>query len=247
MPGNSIPRGEQQNGNSLLAQRTTTARNQHPARCLSPFLSRLRLYAAPPSSITLKPIRSPRSCIGFEVVAVEDRPVQQRHRVALDDAAPQLRNSRRALGTLWANCVRQAIGLVLVSMILPVTISMVSRFTNLAQVTGWPTRCSTSRATPPLLSVWLRMREGQSLAVRAVHLRGRGAVEMHQGVFGRIDHRVGDEARHVEGIGKQQHGERRVDVALAPAHEAQVVELAEGQAAARVAHAVVLQIAWAFF
>ena len=35
-----------------------------------------------------------------------------------------------------------------------------------------------------------------------------------------------------------QHGERRVDIALARADQAHVVQLAEGQATARVSHAV---------
>ena len=98
------------------------------------------------------------------------------------------------------NWVRQASGLVLVSMIGPVQYSIVSRFTSLAQVTAWPTRFSTSRPTPPLLSVWVRMANGKRSPRRPVHLGGRRAVEVNHGILGRIDHRVGDEARHAEGI-----------------------------------------------
>jgi hypothetical protein len=40
-------------------------------------------------------------------------------------------------------------GLVLVSMIGPATASIVSRLTSFAQVTGWPTRFSTSSGALP--------------------------------------------------------------------------------------------------
>jgi hypothetical protein len=96
----------------------------------------------------------------LEVIPVEDHPVEEGHGVALEDIGspveehlPRVRDFGNGLRPAPERVVRDLANR-------PVETSIVSRFTNLAQVTGWFRRISTSSATPRPLSVCVRIEKG---------------------------------------------------------------------------------------
>jgi hypothetical protein len=62
-------------------------------------------------------------------------------------------------------------------------------------------------------------------------------MELHDGVLRFVHDGIADESRRPERISREEHRQRRIDIALAGAHESKVVELAEREATARFAHA----------
>ena len=107
---------------------------------------------------------------------------------------------------------------------------MVSRLTSLAQVIIWPMRISTSRAAPLSSSRCVRMVNGaRSPAGPSIRV---GPVQWAwiTAFFESVEQRIGDEARHAEGVGEHQHGQRRVHVGLARADQPQVQQTRESQA-----------------